>query len=81
MHHSEGLTKHVHSFMRALQTLQPKVQESLLLTPLLQENVHEVNFLRYFFIAIISDITHTSYYRGDRWMISDKIDDIDNVFI
>ncbi|KAG0608479.1 hypothetical protein M758_8G108900 [Ceratodon purpureus] len=48
LHHSEGLTKHVHSFMSALQSHQPNVLESLLLTPLFQENVNEVNCLRSF---------------------------------
>ena len=46
-HRSEGLSKHVPTFLEALSLLQPKAQTSLLLTPLFTNEVNVVNYLRY----------------------------------
>lgn len=48
LHQSEGLSKHVPAFLEALSLLQPKAQNSLLLTPLFTNEVNVVNSLRVF---------------------------------
>eukprot|EP01018_Ginkgo_biloba_P022479 Gb_12251 [translate_table: standard] len=48
LYQSEGLSKHVPTFLQALSLLQPKAQTSLLLTPLFTNDVNEVNSLRSF---------------------------------
>lgn len=48
LHQSEGLSKHVPTFLEALSLLQPKAQTSLLLTPLFTNEVNVVNSLRSF---------------------------------
>ncbi|KAL3683907.1 hypothetical protein R1sor_001929 [Riccia sorocarpa] len=45
---SEGLSKHVPDFLKALASVSPDVEPSLMLTPLLKEEVNEVNCLRKF---------------------------------
>jgi hypothetical protein len=47
-HQSEGLSRHVQTFVKALPSLEPDALTSLLLRPLLHEQVHEFNCLRYF---------------------------------
>ncbi|KAH9287615.1 hypothetical protein KI387_031732 [Taxus chinensis] len=48
LYQSEGLSKHVSSFLEALSLLEPKAQMSLLLTPLFKNDVNAVNSLRSF---------------------------------
>ncbi|XP_057867287.2 uncharacterized protein LOC131074644 isoform X3 [Cryptomeria japonica] len=43
LHQSEGLSKHVPSFLQALSLLEPKAQMSLLLKPLFKNDVNAVN--------------------------------------
>jgi CCR4-NOT transcription complex subunit 1 len=47
-HQSEGLSRHVQTFVKALPSLEPDALTSLLLRPLLHEQVHEFNCLRSF---------------------------------
>lgn len=44
---SEGLSKHVDSFMQMLSLVQPKDVPPFVLTPLLSDEQREANFLRY----------------------------------
>lgn len=52
LHQNED-TKHVDSFLKALPSLQPNAVNSLLLTPLLQEHMDEVNCLRYGLFQVV----------------------------
>ncbi len=47
-HHSEGLSKHLQTFLNTLLSLEPYALTFLLLKPLLYDHVHEFNYLKYF---------------------------------
>lgn len=47
LNRSEGLSKHVDSFMQMLSLLQLKETPPFVLTPLLPDEMHETNFLRW----------------------------------
>ena len=49
LNQSEGLSKHVDLFMHLL-SLVPSKEAQFILTPLLSDEFHEANFLRYYYL-------------------------------
>ncbi|KAJ7514921.1 hypothetical protein O6H91_23G065800 [Diphasiastrum complanatum] len=56
LHQSEGLSKHMPAFIRTLPLLKCNADDSLLLTPLLHDEVNEINSLRSFERISISEL-------------------------
>lgn len=54
---SEGLAKHVDSFIKMLSLLQLKESTPLLLAPVLMGDLSEVDSLRYFSLGVLSSLT------------------------
>lgn len=49
--HSEGLSKHVDSFMQMLYLMEPKERTPLILSPLLSHDTVEARFFSYLFLS------------------------------